>query len=133
MALSKDSTTIYIAAESNSNSTVSSWDINGTFHWGYVLTNNWIPDITLSPDETYLAFVDDTGNAYILNISTQALNSYLVGMAAAFRVSISPNSFLILVSGYDLTFGLFDSSMNVIQGVFNIGHMAIQSRFVNDS
>lgn len=98
--------------------------MDGTLLWGYELSNYAIADMVLSPDESYLALVDSNGgNVYKMIISTKVLTSLSVGFQPE-RVSISPNSLQILVSGWGISSGSFillGSSLNVIQGVFSLG------------
>lgn len=73
MAMSSDSKTVYVGAGSATNSTVSSWDLSGTLNWGYELPSVWLPDMALSPDGTYLAFVSSVGHVYKMNLSSLTL------------------------------------------------------------
>lgn len=83
MAVSTISRTVYLGAESSTGSTVSSFDMNGTLHWGYALSTYWIFDMALAPDETYLAFIDfNNSHIYKMNLSTQVLTSYSTNIGA---------------------------------------------------
>lgn len=100
MAISLNSQTVYLGAESSSNSSVSSWNFNGGLNWGYLLPFYWIVDMTLSPDETYLVFVNNNGDlVYKMNISSVVLTSYSANLQNTHAVTISPNSSLILALG----------------------------------
>lgn len=56
-----------------------------------------------------------------MNLSSLVLTSYDPSMMFTIDSAISPNSSLVVVSGYSSELVLFDSSFNVIQGGFSIG------------
>lgn len=115
--------------------TLSCWNLDGTLNWGYELSTDYIYDMSLSPDETYLVLADET-NGYLLKVSIPGLTlkSYTTGFQYAYRVYISPSSSLILATGGGFnSFLLLDTSFNVIQGTFSLGLYAYQSYFISNT
>lgn len=81
MVTSSNSPTIYIGVESGTNNTVSSWNLNGTLNWGYIISSNVLYDMALSHDESFLTFVSGTSNVYLMNISSKSLTQYSTGIS----------------------------------------------------
>lgn len=108
MAISKQSSLIYIGTQATPGSTLSCYDMNGTYVWSKAFSNYLIYDIALSPDESFLAAVDNTGKSlYQITLSNQSMTWLTISLfTSTYRVSISPNSSMILVSG-NPSFGLY--------------------------
>lgn len=80
--MSSDTRTFYIAAESSAGTTLSCWDLNGTLNWGYVIPGSWVFDMSLSPDETYLAITQySSSKMYIMDTNSLTLTSLSTGIS----------------------------------------------------
>lgn len=107
--------------------------MNGTLLWGYVLSNILLPGISVSNDDKYVTFTDNSGNhVYLLNQTSMILHQYSSGTGGfTADITFSPNSSLILVAGW-LPFVLFDLNMNAVVGPYQIVKFASQCIFVSD-
>lgn len=138
MLISSDLSTVFLAANDISHIYVSSWSITGTLNWGYIITGGRALSMSLSPDETYLVFTNNAlGGLHKMDLTSVTLTFYTISMnIGSLFTDVSPDSSMILVagdSGNQASFALYDPSLNIIQGAFEISDYSEIAMFISNT